>query len=1597
MASSSPFAIVSRQLYQDLNALSSESKRRNSEVKHASDKSLQILRIVHSFQELERHPDFVHPFVLSCKSGNAKFTTLSMQCLQRLAIHRSISKEQIEPVLEALIDSTQLAVEIQLKVLQIVPIFFKTYGKFITGPLCAKLLFCCSTVLLTPSKAPVVVGTASATLKQLISDVFERLKYSDNSDEEYSVFTSNNDTIKVNNHRYDANMLFTDLCSVHSTHKREVSLLDTNCVTEEYGLELLETVLLNYESLFLKYDDLLFLLRTKAVPLLLRSVSSSKSFPIVMRSSRCITLLIKVQSLSLLELELEVILSLLIHTLSPKSESQSWRRVLILEIFKNISSENDLIPNIFKAYDMHESRKNVISTFLDTVMELLNSQTYAEVLQGSSILLSSEQPLISSDNLISKLNFLDLLDKTSPPSVEHSYVIYLILMITNSISNSIGSKAVQASNDEDDDTLSELAILYQRIFPNLFDIHKTFLYSSTLDNALFHNFVRAFQKLAHAAGILQLSSELNKCLRIFCLATIENKQDEENIHENLFTPSQPSSNAAVVLTAISDTFRGTPTNVNNKKEPRLQSRNFYQRNIIVFRALISLSISLGPTLSQESWNYLLLTWQWTSYYVYGPTQEFLDTSYGKLTPPGPKLNKSDISVIESNGYELFESTASYTHESFTTFLTCLIDASLRGFKKSTVVFAIDTFCEDPKSEIPECFYNRLFYVDKINDLIKFNITRFTDSDSNQEIWTQLVDFMVGQIADRSLSNSSLRLYLAGAFMDAIKMIATETERLQQDQNLKFDLIGEMLLNALMKLINTIMTLEITTDNIFSGVINTEFDIVFEALRTLKELLDNFGENLKSSWSTVFKVLLPLFPIINRSYDIIGMEGKENTTILDAIQQKHRDMVQISFEVFKLISDDFLQLLPINVVKDVIDTLLQFVQQERDLNISFSSISQFWLVGDYLRTILPPRESNSDTAVEHVSSVTSNVSAEKSSEESFDTLWIYLLKALVMCTSDNRLEVKKGAIQTFFRIVDSYSSSFPPWELISDKVMKPLLSLAPTIKEYDSYSDFLSVTLQGLIQLYSTHFSNFKNHNWDTEWSWLFEFMGRLQCSQSFEARFVVYRSLEELLILLDDIEDVPQTVVQSCYQIWSTYNVIYSELFPSNEKKRNNIDCLEQLISCFTPMYKLLAKFDLITIEKIEECLTIFNIGLRYPLLPEYVSDKKKPSSLQARVLSSVEQFKINQPAAIEILVWYQLSSIIVLPFETRQRIEKKLSEKLSSSTKSRIPTFEAISYQASIILKERIENSENFSEEFLNRKYLLKTLKNLYGPVKNKSMVTANDKDVPLWVLSSRCFRNIFKFVFSLLKDSADKHPKDNASELLELYISTMISPLERIDKQKDIQTEEFDITEYQSHRDLLLKYIDLPLLTVKHFQPYVSSLWSSSFYYESDEIEDHLIKTNATLQEITCQLANFDFDGIVGSTQDSRLLSKFELTTICIDDLINFCKSASPGYDLLRTISVPFLVSRVAFVLRRYITEESLLNRAPLPKIKRLELVKILFGLNDVLEFHRQRGNTDEGKRSLLLLYPLLLKTIPLSHKVDELQDILQRLSLKYNALFT
>lgn len=141
----------------------------------------------------------------------------------------------------------------------------------------------------------------------------------------------------------DAFSVFEDLCLLANGEKPH--FLKLEFLHKTFALELIESVLTNYHQLFRQHEELILLLRNHLCPLLLKSLSDRPQFPLLLRCTRVVFLLLKKFSLEL-NTEAEIFLMLLIRIIGEENvaegESQPpihptrphWMRVLAMEVMR---------------------------------------------------------------------------------------------------------------------------------------------------------------------------------------------------------------------------------------------------------------------------------------------------------------------------------------------------------------------------------------------------------------------------------------------------------------------------------------------------------------------------------------------------------------------------------------------------------------------------------------------------------------------------------------------------------------------------------------------------------------------------------------------------------------------------------------------------------------------------------------------------------------------------------------------------------------------------------------------------------------------------------------------------------------------------------------------------------------------------------------------------------------------------------------------------------------------------------------------------------------------------------------------------------------
>ena len=221
------------------------------------------------------------------------------------------------------------------------------------------------------SRTAVVSSTAAATLRQLVMFVVDKVVEEDRrmllANELESITFPDGTTQTLGPAARDAFAVFEDLCLLGNGERPQ--FLQLEYLHKTFALELIESVLTNYHELFRKvrfstsirglcasvvltrlsriqHSELLLLLQHHLFPLLLRTLSERSAFPLSLRGTRVVFLLLK-QFSSELETEAEVFLTLLIKLISGETEGgeprPGWMRVLAIEIMRGCGSPLYLI------------------------------------------------------------------------------------------------------------------------------------------------------------------------------------------------------------------------------------------------------------------------------------------------------------------------------------------------------------------------------------------------------------------------------------------------------------------------------------------------------------------------------------------------------------------------------------------------------------------------------------------------------------------------------------------------------------------------------------------------------------------------------------------------------------------------------------------------------------------------------------------------------------------------------------------------------------------------------------------------------------------------------------------------------------------------------------------------------------------------------------------------------------------------------------------------------------------------------------------------------------------------------------------------------
>ena len=414
-------------------------------------------------RDLRCRPAFVKPFLLACSTRNPKFAGNAVACLQRLIVANALPQDTLGDVLDALRECSTLALDIQLKVLQALPSLLQNYAGVLTGRLLISAAQVC--FLLHNNKTAVVTNLAAAATQQLVSSIFERAAVNGAIATEggpTSKVPVGDDTIEIHGSRLDAYRVLGDICLLTEGQKPEY--IQGALITQNFGLELIESVITNNVETLAARPEEIQILRSRLMPLLIRVLSEKASFSLTVRAMRVVQLILS-RLLAFLASECETALSLLNHMLDPDAASP-WKRAMCLEIFRALHADSALIRGIYAQFDDAEEKRNIIRDHLGSLVRLASEKPAAIGLgqQSSTPFVpnddSGEQAALQAGGLVGSIGasvttvdlntpgissrwsnvktpFIEQLDKSEPSGQPITYIYSLALTCLTSFEDGL--------------------------------------------------------------------------------------------------------------------------------------------------------------------------------------------------------------------------------------------------------------------------------------------------------------------------------------------------------------------------------------------------------------------------------------------------------------------------------------------------------------------------------------------------------------------------------------------------------------------------------------------------------------------------------------------------------------------------------------------------------------------------------------------------------------------------------------------------------------------------------------------------------------------------------------------------------------------------------------------------------------------------------------------------------------------------------------------------------------------------------------------------------------------------------------------------------
>lgn len=1147
------------------------------------------------------------------------------------------------------------------------------------------------------------------------------------------------------------------------------------------------------------------------------------------------------------------------------------------------------------------------------------------------------------------------------------------------------------------DEIKICAAIVDECWPAILATCSTFLFAA-LDSEYYHNLVRAFQRFAHVAGLLQLSTPRDAFLTTLGKSAVPPNVLTACMNAGAVRPQTPSATSEA-STAIASNPKGllsvdslgplSPGGERRQSSADPTATTLNTRNLLCLRALLNLGIALGPTL-QTAWSIILETLQQADLVLF---------TTGKTPGRTPSMGRgaelmaegdtnvlmanfaNEVRSVEVAASRLIESTVDFPNEAFLEIVNAvcgLLEGQLAAIVEAKPQPG-DVSPSSPRTHRrvqsfsapsnigsnQEC----LFAVAKISEVASTNLERLLDYDPDVSGWDiitkQLISTLVGQ-----RNSSPVRIRSAEVVAKLMLEVAGSAASLPDDAR------GEAQLRLLSALRDSVLPLNDDDRSATPANVSTDLDIHRIVLEGLRALLEQCGESLIEGWDIIFEIIGTVF--ISPPSSPEGPKGLANATVAS----RSSKLVRSSFGSLQLICSDFLSALPNSCFLILVNSLYNFSSQDDDLNIALTTVTFFWVLSDFLSAKSKSLEISTTRMANADVETLSMLAADSSSESSSGALWMLLLLRLTAVSSDDRLELRNSAIQTLLRIFDAYGTrlSSEAWTVcITSVVFKLLTSLQNTLSsaadsgveddERDEWHGTAVVVLEGISTLLANYIDVLTtNPSFDQLWRQLLGYFASLLDFQVLAINTATFKALSHVLSQSTGSEAsvFSATTVNFAWDLWSRGIPISR---PSATKVPDNQECLTAYVAALSDVYRLVASE--LTVSQVKRILELLRKTAEEASDSGYVTDVDNPTRLQSQILQAVELIRTDINGVPAILL-QEVSNLVTLAFDQ--------DNKRQHGTKK---TYVALSRE-SIRVLQSIALAHASDITIYNSGALATALTALNKPIAVKYNFPITSKSKQVWQVATSAS-------LTILEATLPQRPtlKPSAATFQDIWsaISGLADGILKADWESAppgtnfTEDEDFDIASFRKLRGLIIPSLGDDTVDDKTRKVYVESLLQTSIIH-APTAADYAIIHGGAEQELAAV-----YEPRSGRTQAVPPTRRTRMAYVAFDELFALV-SADSGKESVKTRSnesqwtkiactaAPLVIVRCALAIRGYIADQPLRGKMPQPLSQKKELLWTLKRLVELKSANEAipelEGAQSESRKHLLRLYPLLVKAL-------------------------